>query len=284
MLKQNLLYLSALLFLVSTGCISADRGSSSSSSDVEERLAALEDADLNSRLTTVEESLAGQAQSLETLQGDVEGNSATLATNGESIAQNQATATSQANDITTLQDNLDELDAEVVAVADLASLLETEVALNTSSLSTLDGNLSALEGLVDDHVPVRTTVSYGGYVSGNPGTTLTELRTLGNFTKVLDSTDIKLTWVSHVSGSGGNSGHCNFQPRIDGSAGNNGYGAIIADSSTAAAVVVAQTYTGLSAGTHTISLWARSTAVANSCADNPGNYPRNVYIEEGPGN
>jgi hypothetical protein len=115
------------------------------------------------------------------------------------------------------------------------------------------------------------------------------LRTVGSFSKDEASTSIKLTWVGHVWQIG--EGQCNFQLRIDGANDVGGTGPGVDTTSGGAAVIngesgfspvgVTTFFEGLSAGTHTVSIWVRTAGVSTpECLSNPGNYGQDVFVEE----
>ena len=154
----------------------------------------------------------------------------------------------------------------------------SDIADNASAISGVDSTLTNLEDEVEANIPIRSRTVYSGTTTLDGQFFFAEMRELGSFTKLEGSTDIRLTWMSHVTQD--LPGYCNFQPRIDGSVGANSYGAIINTEGTHIPVSVTQSYSSLAAGIHTLSLWVRGAG--NDCTDNPGNYPREVFIEEVP--
>jgi uncharacterized coiled-coil protein SlyX len=170
--------------------------------------------------------------------------------------------------------------ADITTNADAITTNADAISTNADAINWLNADLADVADQVNANVPVRTHIEYWGPSNGNTSLDFIQLRELGSFNKLQASTDIRLTWASHVTQSG--SGFCNFQPRIDGDFGENSYGAIINTEDTHIPVSVTQSYSGLDAGTHTVSLWVRGQG--NGCEDNPGNYPREVFIEEGPSN
>ena len=289
--------------LLLSGCIAANNGSGSGSQELSDRLAALEEANLDSRVDVLESSdLAARVDSLEQedlaerlfaleeagLEGRLELlegadlderlsvqeadladlNAAVAALdvqqtdNATAISSNTTALSNHAADITTLESELDTLEAETWLIGSDLTNLETEVASN---------------------VPVRTSLVYNNYLSVASGSQFSQMRSIGNFVKYGAATHVRLVWQSHAGGNT-TQGSCNFQPRIDGSAGSNDYGAIVEGNDTAVPVTVVQEYSGLSMGSHDVTLWVRRTGFGGTCFDNPGNYPRRVYIEEGPAN
>ena len=267
------------------------------------RLNALEDADFGGRLDVIENGnfdnrlntlegagLLGRIATVETDVTIIDTNVTALSiTQGEQAAAVEANSLSAANNLSelvTLQDEVGTLDSSVQGVANTLSTLGGEVTNNADALALLDTDLASLEADVVANVPVRTTLSYsGGTTKNSVNTSWVEMRVLGTFTKLEDDTDIQLTWFSHVSTSSGD--YCNFQPRIDGVATGNGAGAVVSTGwDGATPVAVPQSYSGLSAGTHTVSLWVRGHGFTVSCMENQTtsstNYTAKVYIEEGP--
>ena len=202
---------------------------------------------------------------------DLTGLSTSVAANATSQAGNATDIAALQGDVGDLETQTSQMDADLVAVESEATLLSAE--------------LAALEVEVDENIPVRNTLSYSNYVSLGASANFGEFRTLGTFVKENSATDIRLVWLSHAGGSGQTNASCNFQPRIDGSPGSNGYGAVVNANDESVPVTVVQTYSGLSAGSHTVTLWTRNTGTwGGTCFDNAGNYGRKVYIEEGPTN
>jgi hypothetical protein len=109
---------------------------------------------------------------------------------------------------------------------------------------------------------------------------------LGTFTKVLATTTLQIIWYSHVTANlTGNSQACNFQVRVDSAPGSNPYGAIISHfgvsgGNTGFPVSTTDIFTGIPAGSHTLTLWDRAPQGATSCVDNAGNYSRTVVVME----
>jgi hypothetical protein len=134
-------------------------------------------------------------------------------------------------------------------------------------------------------------ISYSGTTTDStPGVTK-QIRTLGAFTKLSAATDIRITWNSHVSGTGN---FCTFHVRVDGSQSNTvtdncgaGAGCIGATiggfsgmpSGVGFPVSTTDVFTGLAAGLHTLTLWDRG-ASATACVDNVGNFAKQVIVTE----
>lgn len=292
-----------LTFLLLPACIATGNGPSSGNQELSDRLAALEEANLDSRVDVLESSdLTARVDSLE--QQNLAGRISDLEDAGLDDRLNvleeaglDERLSAQEGDLANLSAAVAALDVQGAGHATAISANTTALSNNTADITTLEGELDALEaqtwvidadltnleGEVDSNVPVRTTLSYNNYVSISAGGTFAQMRSVGSFTKLIAATDVRLVWLSHA---GGNSslGSCNFQLRIDGSAGGNDYGAIVEGTDRAFPVTVVQEYSGLSMGNHDVSLWVRRTGFNGTCFDNPGNYPRKVYVEEGPAN
>jgi len=101
---------------------------------------------------------------------------------------------------------------------------------------------------------------------------------IGTFTKSSATTGIEVVWNSHVTGSGG--GYCSFHIRVDGveSVPNN-LGPTITSNGDYYPISTTDIFTGLAAGTHTITVWDRGLS-STLCWDNPGNYPHTVIVTE----
>ena len=248
-----------------------DRVSVLEDANLDQRVTAIEALDLANRLDTHQVGLAALDDSVETILADLLDHSFTIDANTSGRADNSA-------DIAALQVTLGDL-------ASQTSLMDADLSAVESEAALLGANLAALEDEVDANVPVHTTLSYSNYVSLGTSSTFVEFRSLGTFIKQDSATDIRLVWLSHAGGSGQTNSSCNFQPRVDGSADSNGYGAVVTANGESFPVTVVQTYSGLAAGPHSVTLWARNTSVwGGTCFDNAGNYGRKVYIEEGPAN
>lgn len=137
--------------------------------------------------------------------------------------------------------------------------------------------------------PVTTRLIYTSGVTSAGGTIASPVsfRTLGTFTS--NGGRLRLTWLSHlltIAGVGG--GSCSFQLRIDGApsgpvvvAGLVGDEAVLigpASERSDAPASITTWFNAVPAGNHTVDLWLRS--VDATCADNPGNSPRTVLVEE----
>jgi len=118
-----------------------------------------------------------------------------------------------------------------------------------------------------DSAPVNS----GGYIL---------LRTVGNFTKNLNTSDIELTWIAHVTTDGGT--FCDFQLRIDSNPNLSDTGRTIlyaeGGTTTNSPVATQALFHGLAAGPHTVSIWVRG--FSNSCITNTGNFEQTVLVRE----
>ena len=136
-------------------------------------------------------------------------------------------------------------------------------------------------------VITTTVVLYlGTTVDGAPSTTFTSLRTLGTFSKGSATTKVQVVWNGHVTGNvaGPTDGYCTFQVRVDGNASTaTSYpGATIGGAVGQTPYLIASTtdiFTGLAAGTHTLTLWDRGIRMT-SCTDNPGDFDHWVIVTE----
>lgn len=126
-------------------------------------------------------------------------------------------------------------------------------------------------------------LSYSGSTTDTSAASIPHLfRTIGSFTKLSASSNVTTTWLSHVRTTGATT-FCQFQVRIDGAQTqiSSGFDGIVlySDGSSATAPVSQTDYwTGLAAGTHTVSIWLRGNAA--SCNDNGGNFQRAVIVTE----
>jgi Collagen triple helix repeat (20 copies) len=141
-----------------------------------------------------------------------------------------------------------------------------------------------------------TLVVYSGATTDStPSSTVKRLRTIGTFTKANAASKIELLWNSHGTPtlpSTSTLGVCNFHLRVDDAQSpatdvcgtNTGcLGAVVGGGTSASRLEVpfstADIFTGLAAGTHTLSLWGRGGGVS-SCMENPGNFTRTVVVKE----
>ncbi len=123
-----------------------------------------------------------------------------------------------------------------------------------------------------------TAISYFGTRDDtSPSPTPVLLRDLGTFTKVSNTTTVQVVWTSGVYGTGG--GFCNFIVRIDGAPSRTGFpGAVFTANSVIYPASTTDVFTGLTAGSHTVSLWSRGTA--GLCEDNWGNFNNVAVVTE----
>lgn len=115
-----------------------------------------------------------------------------------------------------------------------------------------------------------------------------EIAEIGEFTKERPDTAIKLTWTGNVRFVGTGTTNCRFQPRIDG---NNALGpgnndttapgqAIIYPPTREGTETVTVFFEGLAAGSHSVSLWARSLNAEACIVSRFTSTHQHVYIEE----
>jgi hypothetical protein len=128
---------------------------------------------------------------------------------------------------------------------------------------------------------VFTNLHQFGSSSATPTGTPTLYRTFGTFTKTNASSVIEIVWNGEVSGSPIGGGLCQYQLRIDGAQGSGldpiGAGTVDLDLRHKP---VSQTsmWTGLVAGTHTVSLFLRGTAT--NCSYNADNFDSTLLVKE----
>lgn len=125
-----------------------------------------------------------------------------------------------------------------------------------------------------------TVLTYSGSSSLAGSFTYALYRTIGTFTKTSASTGITTIWNPTINTNGTpGSTFCQYQVRIDSAppASANGFPGIVNYGAHQFASL--QNYwTGLSAGSHTVSIWLRSNAT--SCGDNNGNFDQYLYVIE----
>jgi hypothetical protein len=291
----------ALLLL--PGCIAANNGSGSGNQELSDRLAALEEANLDSRVDVLESSdLAARVDSLE--QEDLAERLFALEEAGLEGRLELLEGADLDERLSVQEADLADLNAAVAALdvqgTDNATALSsntTALSNNAANITTLESDLDALEtqtwvidadltnleSEVASNVPVRTSLGYSDSLSVASGWSFSQMRSIGSFTKYGTATHVRLVWLSHAGGNA-TQGSCHFQLRIDGSAGSNGEGAIVEGTGSAVPVTVVQEYSGLSMGSHLVSLWVRRSGFGGTCFDNIGDYSRMVYVEEGPAN
>ncbi len=165
-------------------------------------------------------------------------------------------------------------------------VVDAATAVNAANADMLDGvdssgfaTIGDLEGKADK--PYLSLITYIGTTSGTPSG-FEALRDLGSFTKNADDTVVMLTWQSHVTMSEAGVS-CAFQLRIANLNSKGGTGfvgtEVIINSSERNPASVIDVFSGLDAGSYTVSLWARGLG-SPTCVDNSGNYTRSVIIEE----
>ena len=146
----------------------------------------------------------------------------------------------------------------------------------------VNANFTHVVDAINETIAIRTRLTYNnGIQDTTVSGTFELLRTVGDFTKVFANTDIILVWNSHGQGTGT---FCNFQLRIDGLSDDFDDGRAVFTPIVVTGGIrntpfsVMAEFTGLTAGIHTVSVWVRG--IASDCWENPGNYPRSVFIEE----
>jgi hypothetical protein len=116
-----------------------------------------------------------------------------------------------------------------------------------------------------------------------PSGTFTQLASVGTFTKQAAANVIKVTWTGHARALNATSGFCDFQIRIDGAAPDDNAGRAVTGGTNTFGTPVGVTalFSGLAAGSHTVTVFDRgSVAAGGSCDINPGQFPETFLIEE----
>ena len=169
-----------------------------------------------------------------------------------------------------------------LTAADLAAGSVTASEIATGAVGTAeiaDGTVAVADLVPGVGVLRKTVVTYNGTSTSNPGSSHSQLKVIGSFTKARANTDIEITWNSHVSGSG----HCNFQIRVNGVASpTSNFGAVInpgVGNTNYFPVSTTNVWPSLGAGTHQVTIWARGLSTP-TCTDNQGNYTRQIIVTE----
>ena len=116
----------------------------------------------------------------------------------------------------------------------------------------------------------------------NVGTSFVSLGNFVTFTKQAASSNVEVMLNSRVRGGifAGASGVL-FQVRIDGATANYDNEAAITASNTSDFVSINAIFTGLSAGTHTVSIWARTgSGTSNGVFLDPGGWGGRIIVKE----
>jgi hypothetical protein len=164
----------------------------------------------------------------------------------------------------------------IIAVLMGANLISPAVAHVTQSLTHLYKHLDKRY----ERKPVRTLLTLTANVQDSTiSPTYEPLVTVGTFAKKRSETVIELTWTGHVTRvpSADDPSFCDFQLRIDGQSDANGTGRAVLFASDAPASV-STVFGGLSAGTHTVSIWVRG--FANTCWINKGGFTQLIIVQE----
>jgi hypothetical protein len=135
----------------------------------------------------------------------------------------------------------------------------------------------------------RTIIRNGsGWSTSTSGFTVGDFKKvidLAPFTKTLASTAVKLSFVANVTTQGVAGATCLWQLRVDGV---NSQGGTLQSDGTAlpsAATVTVPislggVFEGLTAATHTLSLWVESNSAGATCSQNGGGYVESIVVEE----
>lgn len=132
---------------------------------------------------------------------------------------------------------------------------------------------------------IKRTVLVQAVFAGDaaPSGTFTQLASVGTFTKQAAANVIKVTWNGHARALNATSGFCDFQIRIDGAAPDDNAGRAVTGGTNTFGTPVGVTalFSGLAAGSHTVTVFDRgSVAAGGSCDINPGQFPETFLIEE----
>ena len=127
-----------------------------------------------------------------------------------------------------------------------------------------------------------TRLNYSGATSVAGNDNFQKVRDIGAFTKAAAGTGVKLTWQSQVLKSTASPSQCVWQIRVDGLNSSGGTSLAGADTvvyTTEQAVTSLDIFSGLAAGSRTVSIWVRAS-VGTNCVENSGNFPRSLFVEE----
>jgi hypothetical protein len=114
-------------------------------------------------------------------------------------------------------------------------------------------------------------------------TSFVQVENLGHFTKHQSKSVLQVTYDTQMSAPSGD--YCFLQLRVDGLNDQGGSSATVGTGSEAteidglAPATVFAVFTGVPAGTHTLSVWERS-ASGGACTENTGGWPRSAFVEE----
>jgi hypothetical protein len=130
-------------------------------------------------------------------------------------------------------------------------------------------------------VGVTRLPSPGHLVDSTPNATYEQMAVVGNFTKLRATSTIKVNWTGHGRASSAGEAFCDWQVRVDG----------IPDAFQAGRAVLytpgginhapfsgLATFSGVSTGVHTVSVWIRSNA--SECIFNYFNFAHLFLVEE----
>jgi len=152
----------------------------------------------------------------------------------------------------------------------------------TISASEMNAKLNAIKDAINANRVTR--LHYDGTNTDSTVTTNYEqLRAVGSFTKAFANSRIELTWIGHATVNGT---FCEHQLRIDGAKDTGSTSTSFEPASGGSAIVysaeapisVSAIFGGLTAGTHTVSIWLRGGAT--SCTLNTGNFGQTVLVRE----
>jgi len=133
-------------------------------------------------------------------------------------------------------------------------------------------------------VIARTRLDVANAEATTSSTSFTQVETLGQFTKQQSNTVLQITYDTEIGAPSGD--YCFVQLRVDGlndeqgSSTTQGTGSEAGEIDGNTTATVFAVFTGVPAGTHTLSVWERS-ASGGTCSENTGGWPRSAFVEEG---
>jgi hypothetical protein len=139
----------------------------------------------------------------------------------------------------------------------------------------------ATQAELDAHTKHTKLTYVNPFADNSPTTTFTQLGVVGNFTKDRAASDIILMWNGTVSRLDFPfaTNFCEFQLRIDGDSDGTGRARPVGEALTS--VSVSAMFTGLAAGSHSVSIYSRGDAA--SCRVNFGIVPETIIVTESGG-
>jgi hypothetical protein len=105
-----------------------------------------------------------------------------------------------------------------------------------------------------------------GSATAEVGTEFERVASVGTYSKVAPSSDLEVTWTGTAKAPNVN---CVFQLRVDGQPSAENAGLVFVEMGSAASVSATALFTGLSAGTHAVEVWAHSPGAPFPCTIGP---------------